>query len=297
MILFYLHIYPLLAIILSRNCRLFSVGDRTYLSYHSWLVDPTYKDQMSGRLFMYDLDRHIKKKITLNSQLHRTEINWIPLDVNGQLYFTYSLDPLRVMKCNRSTAACEYVFEQKGTTRNPFIYSSDHLRGGSPWILYKYPYYISVGHNVVVTKSPDINYSLYNANIIVMSVEPWKIVYVSKNIEFDSRWLNNTKVVRNHTILRSFFYPSGAILKNNDVLDVSGHVNDAAGHIIRIRGIQKLMDKVIYDDNSNGYKSASLVRSVQQYVLEGSKAMYKNWKFFGDIVTGTVEAKPNPASL
>lgn len=253
-------------------------------------MDPSYNHRISGRLHLYDIDRHVKKKLTLkNTKLLRTEINWIPLDVGGKLYYTYSLDPLRVMKCNQLTAVCQFVYEQDGAAQHPFVYSSDHLRGGTPWVLYQYPYYISVGHNVVVTKSPYLDYSVYNSNIMVLSVAPWRLVYVSGNIEYDNDWLNSTRVIRNQTIIDSFFYPSGILLRNDDVIDVSGHLNDAAGYILRLRGIKKLLDEVMSRDNVNTDQSIPQVRTVQQYVMESVKSKYKRWKFAGDISEHTVE--------
>lgn len=251
---------------------------------------------MTGRLHLYDTDRHIKKKLTLNNTvLLRTEINWIPIDVNGELYFTYSLDPLRVMKCDRVTANCQFIYEQEGARQNPFVYSSDHLRGGTPWLLYKYPYYISIGHNVIVTQAPNEDYSVYNCNILVMSVKPWRVVYSSRNILFHSKWVTSRPIIRNHTILTSFFYPSGAIMRSDDILDVSGHLNDAAGYILRVRGIKELMDKIIHRDQTNVGQTIPKVRTIQQYIMEAAKSWFVHWKFRGDIITGTVD-KPTTSS-
>ncbi|XP_067933957.1 uncharacterized protein [Watersipora subatra] len=269
--------------------RLFSVGNSTYLSFHTWLVDPTFNNQISGRLHLYDMDRHIKKKLTLNTKLLRTEINWIPLDIDGELYYTYSLDPLRVMKCDRETAACKFIYKQEGSAANPFVYTSDHLRGGTPWVLYKYPYYISVGHNVLVTTSPRLDYSLYNSNILVLSVKPWRLVYASSNIFYNQTWIRRLPIIRNQTILTGFFYPSGLIKRSDDVLDVSGHVNDAAGYIVRVRGIRQLMEKVISRDQENVAQLSPAVRTAQQYIMQSGRNWFPKWKFRGDIIAGTVE--------
>lgn len=237
---------------------------------------------------MFDMNRNIKRRLKLNTKLHRTEINWIPIDVNGELYYTYSLDPLRVMKCDKTTGDCRFIYEQAGTQEHPFTYSSDHLRGGTPWVLYKYPYYIGVAHNVIVTISPQDNFSVYNANLVVLCVDPWKIVYVSGNLDFNGKWLLSAPVIRSQTILLPFFYPSGLILRNPDVIDVSGHLNDANGHIVRMSGIKSIMDQVIAKDKLSD-KKVSPVRAAQQYVLESLKSKYKTWRFRGDHLTGTVE--------
>lgn len=157
---------------------------------------------MAGRPHIYDMNRHIKRKLKTNRDMPRTEINWIPLDVNGELYFTYSIDPLRVLKCDPNTGECKFVFEQKDSEKHPFVYSRDHLRGGTPWVLYKYPYYISMGHNVVVQTNS--HYSYYNANLLVLCVNPWRLVYVSRRLQFNHDWMTSTPIVRNHTILQPF---------------------------------------------------------------------------------------------
>ena len=275
--------------------RLFTIGNTTYLSFHTWLVDPTYNHQITGRLHLYDMDRNVKRKLTLNTKLHRTEINWIPLEVKRELYFTYSLDPLRVMKCDQKTAACRFVYEQEGSHTNPFVYSSDHLRGGTPWIEYKYPYYISVGHNVIVTNKPVYDYSLYNSNILVMSVDPWRLVYASRNLLYNETWVTSKPIIRNQTIRTAFFYPSGIIKHSDDLLDVSGHLNDAAGYILRFRGIKQLMDEVMTRDKQNAHNTIPKVRTIQQYILESVKSWFPKLKFRGDIIEGTVE-KPTTSN-
>ena len=244
---------------------------------------------------MFDMNRNIKRKLQLNVKLQKTEINWIPIDVNGELYYTYSLDPLRGMKCDKATGDCRFIYEQPGSQSYPFTYTSDHLRGGTPWILYKYPYYIGVAHNVVVTKSPRDNFSVYNANLVVLSVDPWRLVYVSANLDFNSNWLLSAPVVRNQTIILPFFYPSGIILRNPDVIDVSGHLNDASGHIVRISGIKTIMD-TIFAKEEDSYRKTSSIRAAQQYVMESMKSHHKAWSFRGDYVTGTVE-KPTSVLL
>jgi len=69
--------------------RLIQSLDDVYLVFHTWLVDKNSKNQVGGRIHIWDMHRHLKKKLWPHIPLQRTEINWIPLDINGQLYFTY----------------------------------------------------------------------------------------------------------------------------------------------------------------------------------------------------------------
>jgi len=266
--------------------RLVRVGNSTLLVFHVWSVDKFSNDNIVGRVHIFDMDKHAKHRLAPSMTLARAEINWIPLDVKGEAYFTYSLDPLRVMKCDKESGDCQFIYEQPGTKDSPFVYTSDHLRGGTPWALYKYPYYISIAHNVLVSKNPRINYSMYNANIVVLCVDPWSVVYVSRNLEFDPDWLRSKAIIRNHTISEPFFYPTGLIMWDEDTLDVSGHLNDASGHILRMRGFKQLMQEVMSQAHS---PSSAPVRTVQQYVVEATKRAWPGTTFFGDIIEGTVE--------
>lgn len=238
------------------------------------------------------MDRHVKRNLWPHIELQRTEINWIPLDINGELYLTYSIDPLRVMKCNQWTGDCKFVHEQAGTKDNAFLYTNDHLRGGTPWVLYKYPYYISLAHSVSATYKPYMDFAIYNAHLVVLSVEPWRVVYTSGAIHANSEWLNSEPIIRNHTIKGAFWYPTGLILWDEDVMDISCHLNDASGHVLRFKGLAAIMEQVIKNDKVTEVKSEPDVRVVQQYVLETVKELHKGvWEFFGDIIKHTVEGK------
>lgn len=196
------------------------------------------------------------------------------------------------MKCSKEDGDCHFVYEQDGSKENPFLYSSDHLRGGTPWVVYKYPYYISIAHNVASTYKPYQDFAIYNANLVVLNVEEWRVVYVSRNIAANTHWLQTDPVIRNHTIVTPFWYPTGIILQTPDIIDISCHLNDASGHILRLRGLEKTLTQVIDTDMRIKTGRGPQVRVIQQYVLESTKQLYKDeWVFMGDIVGKTVEGK------
>ena len=196
------------------------------------------------------------------------------------------------MKCSKEDGDCHFVYEQDGSKENPFLYSSDHLRGGTPWVVYKYPYYISIAHNVASTYKPYQDFAIYNANLVVLNVEEWRVVYVSRNIAANTHWLQTDPVIRNHTIVTPFWYPTGIILHTPDIIDISCHLNDASGHILRLRGLKNTLTQVIDTDMRIKTGRGPQVRVIQQYVLESTKQLYKDeWVFMGDIVGKTVEGK------
>lgn len=204
--------------------------------------------------------------------------------------FTFSIDPLRVMKCNPQDGNCQFIYEQDGSKENSFVYTIDHLRGGTPWIKYSYPYYISIAHNVAATYKPYQDYAIYNANLVVINVESWRVVYVSRSIEADTDWLNSVPVIRNHTIVGPFWYPTGIILQTDDIADISCHLNDDSGYILRLRGLKNILRETISRDKQNRKQTGPKTRVVQQYVLEAVKETYKDkWTFAGDYIGHTIE--------
>ena len=55
------------------------------------------------------------------------------------------------------------------------IQEESPLRGGTAFELYKYPYYISIGHGTFVEKIYHY-YRYYTAHLIVLCVDPFRIV-------------------------------------------------------------------------------------------------------------------------
>lgn len=194
------------------------------------------------------------------------------------------------MRCDTDSGDCQFVYQQDGTEESKFEYANDHLRGGTPWIVYKHPYYISIAHNVAVTYKPNQDFAIYNVNLVVLNVENWRLVYASRNIKANDQWLASEPVIRNHTIVAPFWYPTGIILQTDDIIDIACHLSDASGHILRLRGVKPILTEVMHQDKANSKQGSPKVRTVQQYVLESAKREYKNqWTFLGDIVGHTVE--------
>lgn len=72
--------------------RFIQVGQDVFLVFHTWLVDKNSGGEVGGRVHLWDMERRVKTKLHLNIKLQRTEINWTPLDKDGQLYLTYRYD-------------------------------------------------------------------------------------------------------------------------------------------------------------------------------------------------------------
>jgi len=116
-----------------------------------------------------------------NMPFNLIEKNWAPFIKDDELYFVYSYDPLMIIKYDLNLEGfCDIVFLQKGVvlpidTSLPAI-----LRGGSNLIHYKDNYYIGGCHSRLCYKDR-FNYFTH---IILLNVENWEIVYVSKPIMY-----------------------------------------------------------------------------------------------------------------
>ena len=128
--------------------RLFWWNNTRFLAFNAWQVEGDVKKAQS-RMFMWNYDLHHLIKLNVpndfKTRLLEKETNWTPLVVNDSLYLIYSYDPLRVFKCDIN-GDCSYAQWPKGEEKCKFDAKQDALRGGSPFILYKWPYYIAIGH-------------------------------------------------------------------------------------------------------------------------------------------------------
>lgn len=119
-----------------------------------------------------------------NMPFNPTEKNWSPFVLDGCLHFVYSHDPLMVIKYDMNPEGfCDIVFLQAGVqlpidTTLPAV-----LRGGSNLIHYRGKYYIGACHDRIGFHGR-INYLTH---IILLDVENWEIVYVSKPVAFRYR--------------------------------------------------------------------------------------------------------------
>jgi hypothetical protein len=228
--------------------RLFTLGDKLYVLFHMWKFGQD--GYTEGRMHVWDYEEKRIAKLEIDGvKMMVTEINWVPLDVNGTLYFVYSFDPLRILTCSL-IGRCHFAYQAKGAENFEFDPKSDHLRGGTPFVLYKWPYYISVAHSQLVVGKNKTLY--YESEFVLLRVFPeFRIVYVSDPIAIHQRLLDTVEIVRAHTITRPFIFPLGIIVWSDDVIDTSAHVNDHNGYVIRFHGMQKILSTVIAYDRRN----------------------------------------------
>ncbi|XP_067936625.1 uncharacterized protein [Watersipora subatra] len=239
--------------------RIFTVNDTIYLTFNTGIFTETRKTIDST--FVWDLtsNKAIMPKIyggqpmvdnKQDGSMPRDK-HWAALVKGPKLFFTYNLDPLRVIDCgiHNSSMDCTFVHKE-GAESYTFKDQRDGLRGGTPFVLYKYPYYISVAHGTYFRDCRDADSRCngrryYTTHIILMTIEPdFKIVYVSGNIAFPEESFQ-IPLVRYRFIESSFFFPVGLILENADSLVLGGHINDHSSVLYRISNISSVMKQVI----------------------------------------------------
>ena len=145
-----------------------------------------------------------------------------------------------------------------------FEHSVSHLRGGTPFELYKWPYYISVAHSTMYKKENHHRY--YSAHIVVLCVEPYRIVYVSNDIKIHDEIYSRIPIVRWKYIDEGFIFPVGLITETKDVHTIGVHVNDHSSVLIRLRGIAALMHSIMQQDQRQPIKHGPPIGYLHKHI-------------------------------
>ncbi|XP_067948300.1 uncharacterized protein [Watersipora subatra] len=265
--------------------RLFQVDDtNVFVSFNTGVYLKNGK-ALDGT-FVWDYLRHktIMPSIKGGSPIMKTvepdrmprDKHWTPYMERGQLHMVYNLDPLRVLSCTKNFSC--YFSHFEGPKGYRFVQGKDSLRGGTPWILYKYPYYYSIGHTTLF-KNPS-NDRIYTINIIIYRAHPVpRVVYVSGPLQINETPMNDVPIVRYNYIKDPFFFPVSIIQEDGDSLVIGGHINDYSSVLIRVRGIKRLMSEVIGHDeekpvNMRGPPLGTLHRSTKEFASKLTKNQF-----------------------
>ncbi|XP_074658723.1 uncharacterized protein LOC141911634 [Tubulanus polymorphus] len=253
--------------------RLFQFKNRLLVSYN--MAYRPGKQSFLDYTFIWDYHRQyvmtpqIKEggSVVLNmstaSGYQRRDKHWMALIDRNQLFMVQTLEPLRVLQCNVTDEFhCSYV----GGARIPLA-GVGSVRGGTPFILYKWPFYISAVHSTI-TRKIDTKYKRYYIfHLLVMSVDPvFKIEYMTEAINIHPLVLKSCPIVRHLYIADEFFFPVSIHLETDDSIVVGGHINDHSAAVFRVTGIREMMAQVMKlakDAASSGTKASSPRRVVQ----------------------------------
>ncbi|CAD5123065.1 DgyrCDS11445 [Dimorphilus gyrociliatus] len=250
--------------------RLFEFKGEAYVSFNVAMALSRKVSVDSTVLWNYNRDIPIFPKITGGSPILRDLKNsgmkrdkhWMSLTYKDNLYFIHSLDPLRVLQCDGLPlkADCKFIHQEK--LQDGFRDYAIHLRGGTPFLSYKQPYYISIVHNTLFKERTSKRF--YTAHLVVLSVEPiWRIVYISDPIKLNSEIYESSPLERPLYIEEDFIFPVGLTIDTPDSILIGAHANDHSAIIIRLRGIRELMNNVIESDDSEKGPKAGII---QEYI-------------------------------
>ncbi|KAK2158949.1 hypothetical protein LSH36_161g04002 [Paralvinella palmiformis] len=260
--------------------RLFTVGDRLFVSFNEAMAFHP-KKFMDFTVFWDMLDNYpiiprIKGGSPMINASEKDEMprdkHWMSLIDGDQLYFVHNLDPFRVMHCSLD-GFCRFIHDESVRTGLNFKDHVSHLRGGTPFELYRYPYYIGVAHSTMYKRSNHRRF--YTAHIVVVSVKPFRIVYVSNDLQIHPQIYQTTPMVRSKYIDDGFIFPVGNILEDKDTMSVGVHVNDYSSEIIRLRGLESLMDKIIDLDQVDSPTHGPPVGYIQQHTHDTMEKVAK----------------------
>ena len=189
--------------------------------------------------------------------------HWMALIRDDTLYFVHNLDPLRVMKCTLQ-GFCNFIYNEKDKSGFIFVHHISHLRGGTPFEHYRGNYYISIAHSTMYKKSNHHRY--YTAHIVILHVDPYRVVYVSDHIQVHPQVYMEAPMVRKQWIDDGFIFPVGLIIEDLDSIVIGVHVNDFSSLLIRMRGIKRLMDQIIALDGHQGARKGPPIGSLHKHV-------------------------------
>jgi hypothetical protein len=258
--------------------RLFTVGGRLLISFNAAMAVGHEDGQDLTILWDYDKNVPIIPRIRGGTPMvAAAEKDDMPRDKhwsavvigNDQLYFVHNIDPLRVLRCslNDDDGDCHFVQEEKLNNGKGPAFSDTfvHLRGGTPYKLYRWPYYVGVAHCTMYKKRGWRRF--YTAHLVVIRVVPtFRVVYVSDDIRVHNEVYALAPMVRARYIDDGFIFPVSILVPNDDVIDIGVHVNDFSSVIIRLRGMKPVMDDVIAKDAQRQPERGPPAGTVQTYI-------------------------------
>ena len=231
--------------------RIYKVQDKLFINFNSAMAFNL--DSFFDYTVIWDVEKstpivpRIKggsPMLNTTDPIHRDK-HWMPLVEDDQLYFVYNLDPLRILKCSPE-GSCYFRFQERSKHDFVFHHSFSHLRGGTPFEVWKWPYYIGIAHTTLYKENNMHRH--YTAHLVVLCVSPYRIVYISNDIKIHPWIFQRMPIVRTLYIDEGFIFPVSLIIETKNTLAVGVHVNDHSSVVMRIKGVEALMNEVIHLD-------------------------------------------------
>lgn len=255
--------------------------DEINLNYNA--LTPIGDRQMFSSSIKFYREGHAIKSKTKESLVHlkhrkgyraKTEKNWTPILIKDELYYVYSLFPLRIIKCDPKFVANNSSDDLKsGVCTVKFggkIVSNDaqtgSLRGGTNWIEHSPGVYFSLGRTRITHRK--CQFAIYRPNLVVLKFKidpntaeysnPKKISFSSAITKFDKALFDLYAKKRptiddkcdDEAILTPGSISQWTGMSAADVADVVISVNDDMNVMLRIKGfgraVQNVLDSLKY---------------------------------------------------
>ena len=239
-----------------RGPRLFMVNGNPFIIFGTTIIEN--RTRAIDTMFLWD---HSKQKLIIpnieggapmshapkrfeNQFIKYYDKNWMPLDINGSMHIVYTMDPLMVMRCDNLQANCSFVHTQINVTAFPWLAKFSYLRGGTPFMLFRYPYYVSFAHSTLFGAKPPHQGRYYNVHLVVLRVYPFSMVYISDKLQFNEDIFRQRPKQRGFA-KTNFIFPQGLMVESTDSFLLSGHANDHSSVLVRVQGMGRLMQRIM----------------------------------------------------
>ena len=248
--------------------RAFKFKGRLYLMFHDGIPKKNPQSHHMIRTILWDIETNRPTVLAIKNNVFDTEVealadkNWMSLVIQDALYFIQYLDPLLVIKCNLN-GSCEYVPNLRfyPLKIDPLY---DVLRGGTPFKHYNGKYHIALVHCKFFKSVKPYQVSAYTSHIILFDINTFRIVFISGHIPLNPELYDGRR--RQNFTLHSFYFPTSMIVESLDSLLVFAHINDDSSCLLRISGIEKLLNDVIKSDRINSPKHGPPLGCIQNFL-------------------------------
>ncbi len=142
----------------SEDARVFAFNGKYYIVYNdnTEIMFPSLwerRDMYIAELIFKDDQCKLAKPLKLRHQTKFSHVlwqkNWSPFEWNGNLLFSYSINPHEVVSPNLNNGFCQPIYE----TEKPIQWNLGNLRGGSPAQKINDEYYLAFFHSGFFTSS------------------------------------------------------------------------------------------------------------------------------------------------
>ncbi len=235
--------------------RLIRINDSLLTYYYDFRRNKN--NDIYSCMYILDFKTNKSSSIHINGKtIDSYQKNWMAININNNLHFVYSLDPIIILKCSID-GNCFNIIQNdiKNINTNKFV-----LRGSSPFQKYNNDYKIGLAHSRFVQEGKKW---IYASHLIVLHLNPPRIVYLSSPL------LLNKTVFHNITRLSyadNFFFPVGIVLESANSIIITGHINDKISIILRLRGLKHLMQLIMKHYEPHKHKSGPPKGFIHEYV-------------------------------